>query len=215
MEDEVFSTSVDGSDFNQITLMLASYSTGFLCQPEAQDQDLDASALRDMPDSGGLKVVKWQHGRPPTLPMDVSNSDSESIDIQSTGTMTDVEEHMEVENVARPAPPRTGKLCPHSCPVCCVECVSGLALECHLKSLHPLSRCFSCSDCDASFNNIHEVTSHKANVHWIQKVACKYCDYHTVSKAKMRQYVQIHTAGLKCHTCHKQFPSLSALLMHE
>ncbi len=52
-----------------------------------------------MPDSGGLEVVKQQHGRPPTLPMDASNSDSKSIDIQSTGTMTDVEEHMEVENV--------------------------------------------------------------------------------------------------------------------
>ncbi len=88
------------------------------------------------------------------VPMDVRNSDSVSIDTQSIRTTTDVKEHMEVDNVARPVPPRTGKSHPRLCPVCHGECVSGLALEHHLKSLHPLSRCFSCSDCDASFNNI-------------------------------------------------------------
>ncbi len=45
MEDEVFSTLVDGSDFEQITLMLALYNTGFLCQPEVQDHDPDANVL--------------------------------------------------------------------------------------------------------------------------------------------------------------------------
>ncbi len=61
--------------------------------------------------------------------MDAHNSDSVSVDTQSTGTTIDVEEHMEVDNVAQPAPPRIGKLYPCSCPVCHVECVSGLALE--------------------------------------------------------------------------------------
>ena len=154
MEDVVFLTLVDGSNFEQITLMLALYHTGFLCQPEVQDQVADDIAPQETPGSVEPKGVKKSCRRPITVPMDLHNSDSVSVDTQSMGTTTDIEEHIEVDNVARPVPPRTGKSHPRLCPVCHGECVSGLALEHHLKSLHPLSRCFSCSDCDASFNNI-------------------------------------------------------------
>lgn len=112
-------------------------------------------------------------------------------------------------------PPRLGKSWLQLCPVCQAECSSGLALDRHLKSLHPLSWCFSCTDCDVVFNNLWEVTSHKANVQRMHKVACKHCNYHTISKTEMRQHIQIHTAGIKCKKCPKRFPSLSSLLVHE
>ncbi len=62
---------------------------------------------------------------------------------------------------------------------------------------------------------MRELLSHKANVHARQKVSCKHCDYHTVSKAKMHQHVRLHTTGMKCMHCGKRFPSLSAMLAHK
>ncbi len=81
--------------------------------------------------------------------------------------------------------------------------------------MHPLSRCFSCTECGVKFNNLHEVSSHKSNVHRCHKVFCKECAFTSVSKARMRQHVRVHMQGLQCSKCHLWCPSLSALLVHE
>ncbi len=122
---------------------------------------------------------------------------------------------MEQENVANLRIPVSGKPRPRLCLVCEERLVSGLALERHLKSRHPLSRTYVCGSCDSSFNNSRELASYCSNMHSRQKVFCKKCMYKTVSKAKMRQHIRMHTNGLKCKKCDKHFPSLSSLIIYE
>ncbi len=99
----------------------------------------------------------------------------------------DIEGLMEMKaSTPRKKIPRSGVPKAHICPVCQLQLLSRLALERHLKSLHPLSHCFSCEHCRARFHNPREVTSHKANVHNPRKVLCKQCPYQTVLKAKMQ-----------------------------
>ncbi len=136
--------------------------------------------------------------------------------VQSSGDHdTDMEELMEQENVANLRIPMSGKPKPRLCPVCNERLVSGLALEGHLKSRYPLSRTYICTSCDSSFNNPRELASHCSNMHTRWKVLCKKCTYKTISKAKMRQHVRVHTNGLKCKKCDKHFLSLSSLIVHE
>ena len=75
---------------------------------------------------------------------------------------------------------------PQQCPICDVHLDSGLALERHIRSLHPLSRSYSCRDCEAAFITPCQLASHVSNVHRQKKVSCKKCEYVTVSKVKMR-----------------------------
>ena len=115
------------------------------------------------------------------------------MDSVSTDSVTDQDtDEMDVEclmetKVLTPKRriPRSGvpKVC--DCPVCQLQLPSGLALKRHLRSLHPLSHCFSCEHCGSKFNNLREVTSHKANVHNLHKVLCKQCLYQAILKAKM------------------------------
>ncbi len=128
---------------------------------------------------------------------------------------TDPDDFLEVDAVVHTPGMPTGIPRLWSCPVCSEQLHSGLALEWHLHSLHPLSKCFTCEFRNASFNTAHQTSSHVANVHCLCKVACKECDYWTVLKAKMLLHVCIHTKGLGCSKCKKHFPSLPALFTHE
>ncbi len=97
MEDQVFSTAADGADFSQITLMLSTHSTGYLCQEE-RDQDMDAQDVAVIHHSPEDPVVKkCQQGRPVTV-----DSENVSIGTQSTKSETDVEDHMEVDFTTHP-----------------------------------------------------------------------------------------------------------------
>ncbi len=89
----------------------------------------------------------------------------QDISSSSSGMDTDPDKLFEVDSEVKPRSMPSGHPRPRMCPVCKDIHGSGLALECHLHSLHPFSHCFSCADCEATFNNLHQVSSHMANVY--------------------------------------------------
>ncbi len=106
---------------------------------------------------------------------------AQDTDLSEGETSTD---EINVEDLMELKIPTPKKKIPHSgvpkalvCPVCQLQLPSGLALERHLKSLHPLLCCFLCECCEVRFHNPREVTSHRANVHNPRKVSCKQCSY--------------------------------------
>ncbi len=109
----------------------------------------------------------------------------------------------------------SGRAKPWVCLVCAEQLQSGLVLERHMHCMHPLSRPHSCCQCESSFNNLQELSSHVANQHRIHKVSCKHCEYKTVSCARMRLHVRGHTHGLKCSRCDRKFPSVHSCWAHE
>ena len=171
MEDEAFSMAVTGLDLDQPTLVLTSFHSGVWCR----EGEEEASAVASPPTPVTLRRVG---GHPCVQEQDISSSFS--------GMDTDPEELFEVDSEVKPPSMPSGHPRLRMCPVCKDMLGSGLALECHLHLLHPFLHCFSCTDCEATLNNLHQVSSHAANVHRRQKVSCKQCKYTTVSHAKMR-----------------------------
>lgn len=143
-----------------------------------------------------------------------SSSDS-VLHEDSSQVSTDGSEHMEQEAGARVLPPLVGWVILRTCLVCGDIVSSGLVLEQHMKSLHPLHKPYDCDKCGAVFNNRWELSNHQANLHRWKKVSCKHCVYSSVSKSRMHLHVWIHTRGMKRSMCENKFPSLSAKLAHE
>ncbi len=69
--------------------------------------------------------------------------------------------------------PKSGKSKECICLMCQQLLLSGLVLEPHMKLLHPLSRPYNCMVCASVFNNLWELSSHRANVHKERWVVCK------------------------------------------
>ncbi len=116
--------------------------------------------------------------------------------MDDSSSETDPDEMFMEESVVHAPDMPSGTPQLHICPVCSDSLQSGLALERHLQSLNPLLRSFGCDHCESCFNTARQLSSHVANVHHVHKVACKECEYWTVSRAKMRLHVRKHTKGL-------------------
>ncbi len=180
MENTVFSTSVLGADFTHLTFLLSKFTHGFLCaQDNAQDFGTSSPAifLPKPVKAVGHPVVQ----EVPHLPSLNSDSDSDS-------DSTDPDQLFEDDHV-NPIVPDLGCSKVRVCPVCRDSCVSGLALERHLHSIHPISQSYTCAKCTLSFNNDHELSSHVANVHNLKQVSCKKCTFKSVSRAWMHQHI--------------------------
>ena len=200
MEHEAFSTSVTGLDLSQPSLVLTSFYSGVWCR----EGEEEASAVEPPP---SLLTLRRVGGHPCVWEQEISSS--------SSGIDTNPDDLFEVDSEVKLLSMPSGHPCLRMCPVCRDMLGSGLALECHLHLLHLLSCCFSCSHCEATFNNLHQVSSHMANVHRRLKVTCKQCDYTTVSWAKMRQHVWKHTKGLRCSKYKSSFLIISAVVAYE
>ena len=135
--------------------------------------------------------------------------------LESTQSSTDPDDHMEQDLGARNPPPVSGWAIPHTCLICEEMLHSGLALEWHMKSQHPLKHPYQCAQCDTKFNNLWELSSHTANQHWRHKVSCKHCEYRTVSASRMKVHVHLHMKGMKCSKYDHAFPSVASLNAHE
>ncbi len=206
-ESSVWLTSIQGVDFEQITIAMTTYTSGQLCSEEHSDDDsLPIAVPLDSQDSR-LK----RSGRPFVMPQEPPSSSSDEL---TTATSTDLEELMEAEYVLTLPMPKSGQLKPRVCPVCVEELTSGLALERYMRHQHPLVKPFQCSACTGAFNSHRDLSSHVANLHRWCKVTCKHCEYHTVSKSRMRLHVCVHTHGLHCDRCKKSFPSQVTLHAH-
>ena len=203
LRDAAWSTSLEGLDFSNPSIMLTSYSDGFWCGGASEDP---SPVVLSSEPSAELTVQKGGH---PCVAKEEHSASG------STAEETDPDDFLEVDAVVCTPDMPTGIPRLHLCLVCSEQLHSGLALEQHLCSLHPLSKCFTCEFCEASFNTACQTSSHVANVHCPHKVACKEYDYWMVSKAKMWLHVRIHTKGLGCSKCKKHFPSLPVLLAHE
>ncbi len=150
------------------------------------------------------------------MSLHISSSDSDSdLDTDTSHTSTDPNEHMEVETGVRNPPPISGRAILRTCLVCDEMVHSGLALERHMKSRHPLQHPYNYLKCDGSFNNLRELSSHNVNQHTHPKVSCNHCDYCMVSHSWMRMHVRIHTRGIRCDKCQRTFPSATALQVHD
>ena len=202
MEDTVLSTSVLGADFMHLTILLSKFTHGFLCtQENAQDLETSSPAisLTKPVKTGGCPVVQ------DILHLPSLNSDSDS---------TDPDQLFEDDHVDLTIPD-SGCSKVRTCPICGDSCVSGLALERHLCSIHLISQSYTCAKCTLSFNNACQLSSHVANVHNLKWVHCKKCAFKSMSMAQMHQHVHWHMQGCRCAKCTKWFSSLSTLWAHE
>ena len=98
--------------------------------------------------------------------------------------------------------------------MCGEEICSRLALNCHMRRYHLGIKPYLCEQCDSSFNNLKEVSSHKSVVHRQAAVKCCFCDYKYMTKARMHQHVRIHSKGLRYQFCPKSFPLVGSLRKH-
>lgn len=140
MEDEVFSMLVAGLDLSHPSVVLTSYHSGVWCR----EGEEEASAV-DPPTS--LMTLRKVYGRPCVQEQEVSTT--------SSGTDTDPDDLFDLDFDVKPPSMPSRCPCPRTCPVCSDMLGSSLALEHHLYSLYPLSQYFSCSYCEATFNNLH------------------------------------------------------------
>ena len=85
--------------------------------------------------------------------------------------------------------PTSSRAIPREYPVCNNDLPSGMALYRHLRSKYPEERPYTCYDCVHTFNNLRELSCHHSNHHRVRSVSCKHCQYCTMTKVKMRQYV--------------------------
>ncbi len=94
----MWSTSVQGTDFQQIVIAMTSYTSGNLCtedQSDAEDLPEGAEGVAN-PSSEPQTLLLKKFGRPLVLPMDSPSSLSDDL---TTTTSTDSEDLIEVEEV--------------------------------------------------------------------------------------------------------------------
>lgn len=150
-EKTIWSTACDGVDFMHPIIFMTSYTDGFLCKLEDDCSENiplgNSNVMRDKSTSS-LKIGNTQKLRgcqkvePVETPLDCD------IDTESMQSSTDPGEHMEQEDGTRVPLPVSGHTKPHCCLVCGEMLGSGLALECHMKSLYPLQWPYTCSKCE-------------------------------------------------------------------
>ncbi len=177
MESTVISTASAGIDLSQITFLLDTYNTGYLCVASEDDDMLQQEPTCQLtPEMTGNHTC--------SCPVTETQAQQDLDDGSMTSTAgdskldTDIEDLMESKTVVQKQHlPVSGVPKERICPVCSQQLVLGLALERHLKSLHLLSQSFDCKKCGSRFNNPREVTSHRANIHNPRKVSCKQCMY--------------------------------------
>ena len=131
-ESSVWSTSVQGADFQQIVVTMTSYTSRSLCTEEQSEVDNMPGRAEGIanPSFGPQASLLKRSGRPLVLPMD---SPSSSFDDSSMTTSTDPEDLMEVEKVRALPKPKSSQPKQQRCPVCAEELHSGLALERHMQ----------------------------------------------------------------------------------
>ena len=184
-EDRVCSTSQQGLDLEYPSIVLMTYHSGVWCK-EGSNEAEAGPPLEVQPVVAPRKTV----GRPCIKEEVYQDKDS--------STETDPDDLLEVLVEVRVPVLPSGVPWPQQCPLCNDHLDSGLALERHIRSLHPLLRSYSCRDCEMAFITPCQLASHVSNVHRQKKVSCKKCEYITVSKAKMRQHICKHMSGVQC-----------------
>ncbi len=102
--------------------------------------------------------------------------------------------------------PVSSRAIPQECLICEDDLPSGMALYRHLRGHHLEQGLYMCCDCDHRFNNLCKLSSHHLNHHCVKIVSCKYCQFHSTTKAKMHQHVRSHTTGVKYATYGKDSP---------
>ncbi len=160
--------------------------------------------------------MKCEQGGCPIVALSVddgSGSSQSARHASDTDTDGDYQFSSEVHDLKLPDCPGVAKT--HICPVCSEEIFSGLALIRHLKNCHKGVKPYKCKLCDSAFNNLKEKSSHKANVYRPHEVHYKYCEYTTMTKSKMHQYVCKHMKGFYCKTCQCSFQNERLLLVHK
>ncbi len=178
-----------------------------LCEQELQEDDQDLSHLGAV----ALPQTCRRKGHlTASIPEYLRQPDSDHTD-------TDLEELLEVQTTAsvRLPIPNAGTAIPRVRPVCALNVSSGMVLYHHLKAQHLNDHPYMCNDCNNSYNNLKELSSHLSTVHHGKFVNCIQCDYTATSRAKMYQHIWRHMQGLLCRKCSKSFPTLTELSQHE
>ncbi len=182
-ETVMWGTAHNGVDFIYPIMLLTSNSKGMWCVPKDQEQpmlvvtaDPTAATTDTLPDV--VISTRPKMGCPTVhdSPVQIWNSSEDS---------TDPDELFSEEISANVPVKLSGIPRPCTCPICSDQLSSGLALERHLKQMHPLSHCFKYNSCEATFNNLHKVSSHRSNVHRPHRISCKECNFTAVSQARM------------------------------
>ncbi len=155
MEDRVFSTGMEGVDFDFPTIILLPSCEAILCELDTPDEAPMAAA----PPPPSVTLLSWG-GRPlmsvPEYPDLLNFSDEQ----------TDPDTLLETEDRGiQVVMPTSSRAIPRECPVCDNDLPSGMALYRHLRSKHPDERPYTCHDCMHTFNNLRELSSHCSNHH--------------------------------------------------
>ncbi len=126
---------------------MTTYTQGRLCVlgdgQDGQEASAGAEPRVDAPQDYSKR------GRP-VLSEKSSPSSSDTQDEDSDST--DPDDLMDLSVKTEPSLLASSASKPRVCPVCNENLASGLALERHLQSLHPLSRMYGCYLCRSSFN---------------------------------------------------------------
>ena len=197
----------------RVSHQLTAFGVGVLCEPDAlliSDEEGDNLGL----ESRG--TLKKRVGRPVAVECEkFTTTSSTSSQSSGSGTETEPELLMEAPEKDYNLPATSGVAKERTCPICNLRISSVLALVRHIKSEHPDSRSYCCDTCDSTFNTVADLRSHVSIVHKAPSVHCKFCEYTTTTRSRMRQHVRLHTKGERCNVCSKTYPTLRALLIHK
>ncbi len=152
MEDAVWSTASEGVDILYLTIALVSTGDGIFCEQDDSEAELEAAALPQpcsQPKGGCLLVSVLEY---PQL-------------LDSDNDQTDPKTLMDQDVLAESVLPTSSQAVPCSCPVCDIGLPSGMVLYCHLCAVHPEEHPYECDDCQHTFNNLRELSSHQLNTH--------------------------------------------------
>ncbi len=151
-ESVVWSTAGDEFDHTYPLLLLTSHEEVILCEQELQEDVQDLSHL-------GVAVPPQASRRRGCPAASIPEYQCQP-DLDHTNT--DPEELLEVQNMAsvRMPIPHAGTAIPQVCPVHALNVSSGIALYHHLKAQHPNDHPYTCNDCNNSYNNLKELSSH-------------------------------------------------------
>ncbi len=140
LEDTVWSMSAEGPDFKYPTIIMT-LSGAVACLPMESDSGnlahIDTSKTSESPaeDSEPVPSVltKWKWGGHPLIPLNVSDSSTQTLSSSSSQTETDVEALMENAREKQPHGKTTGLALPQRCSECSVGLASRKTLAFHLK----------------------------------------------------------------------------------
>ncbi len=189
-------------------LLLTAYGKAVWCKPTAEFMD-EMLVMSSVPDV--VQDTLKRHGRAVMERLSLGDT---TPSLHESSTETDTELLMEGLERTVIQPPGAGTAKERVCPVCDSVIFSSLVLICHLRSEHPDSRSYVCTQCSSTFNTTKDLSSHMSLIHRDPQVKCHFCTYLMTSRARMRHHVRVHTKGECCTLCKRMFSSTKALQRH-